>query len=152
MLDSPLSHRVTCVMLFLTEPRGSAKQIIEQNFKASDRPTALTCRVSSVQCWISAKLNTRILCQPWYSTLVGKVWTHRAMPDCSNHHGDELCTKADSNGIHRAECPTRAQELVSHNVTVPFSQLFSSVVKFRVVTWNSDVFFACNRVLAPDYG
>ena len=32
-----------------------------------------------------------------------------AMPECSNHQGDELCTKADSNGIHRAERSTSVQ-------------------------------------------
>ena len=32
------------------------------------------------------------------------IWTHHTMQECSIHHVDGLCTKADSNGIHRAEC------------------------------------------------
>ena len=34
------------------------------------------------------------------------IWTYHTMPMCSNHHVDGLCTKSDSNGIHRAECRT----------------------------------------------
>ena len=34
------------------------------------------------------------------------------MPECSNHHGDELGTKTDSNGISKAECSASMQ---AHN-------------------------------------
>ena len=77
----------------------------------ADSLTVSTCRVSLLLCWFCGKLDTRIYAQPAAGcfTLVGQVWKHHAMPECSNHHGDELCSKAESNGIHRAESSTTMQ-------------------------------------------
>ena len=50
--------------------------------------TVLACRTSSVKCWICCSLDTIIYAQPGCPTLVGQMWEHHAMPECSNHHGE----------------------------------------------------------------
>ena len=40
------------------------------------------------------------------------VWKYHAKPQGWNHHSDEFCVKADSNGIHRAECSAKCAESI----------------------------------------
>ena len=67
------------------------------------------CMAKRVECRYCTRLDTIIYVLLGCSTFVEKVWKQgHATPEYSDHHCDQLRTKADNNGIHRAKCSTRA--------------------------------------------